>query len=100
MRRIALAALAAAAGCASVAAPPPLAPDEQRFACEDGTELRARFVGDHVDVIARQGAFVLTRQPSASGFFYSDGPRGLRGQGDEVRWEFGRAVPVTCARQR
>ncbi|NWG53505.1 MAG: MliC family protein [Hydrogenophilaceae bacterium] len=102
MRILAAAALAAAAGCAPFAAPPPPppAPDEQRFACADGSELRARFVGDHVDVVTRQGAFVLTRQPSASGFYFSDGARGLRGQGDEVRWEFGRALPVVCHRQR
>ena len=97
MRHSLLAAMLLLSGCATAA---PEAADEIAFTCADGRELRVAFTEDRARVTAPQGTFALAQQPSGSGFIYSDGPRTLRGKGDEVRWEFARMAPLVCQRVR
>lgn len=93
MRALALAALLTLSGCASMGGDGPKVVD---FTCSDGTALSASFAESSVTVSTRNGSWTLPQQPSGSGINYTDGLRSFRGKGEEMQWEFGRMVPLTC----
>jgi len=68
------------------------------YRCANGEAIEVRYFPEQgVAVLVRGGqAMELQQQPAASGFWYSNGPHGIRGKGSELRVETGRMVPLTC----
>jgi len=68
------------------------------FACTSGDSVMVRFSDDQrVAVLVRNGEeMTLQQQPSASGFVYGSGPNTIRGKGDDLTVETGRAAPLEC----
>ncbi|MDZ4097607.1 MAG: MliC family protein [Methylophilaceae bacterium] len=70
-----------------------------KYACDRGTQLTATFSKDGSNVEISTNAvknLILTAQPAASGFIYSNGRYELRGKGQEAMWPIGRMVPEPC----
>lgn len=66
------------------------------FACDDGTHLNIRFVGDAAEVRRPDGPpRVLKIAPSGSGFRYAGEGWELRGKGDAITLE-GPGTTRTC----
>lgn len=76
----------------------PTAQRRVSFSCENGEEIEVRFFAlQGVAVLVRQGeTHELQQQRMASGFYYTNGPMSVRGQGDELRLEIGRRAPIQC----
>lgn len=68
------------------------------YGCADGHTIEMRFFPEQgVGVLIRHGQnHELQQQPAASGFHYTNGPIGVRGQGDALTLEIGRRAPIAC----
>ena len=115
--RILVAALLAAPQLACAvepSAPPPAAADaapatsavagestrsiRARFDCDDGQAIDIRFFPQQgVAVLVEDGrTHELQQQIVGSGYWYTNGPIGVRGKGSELKLEIGRRTPVSC----
>lgn len=74
---------------------------EVAFGCDNGESVSVRFFPEQgVAVLQRHGTNIeLNQQPAASGFWYSNGPNSIRGQGDRLTLEIGRMMPIQCQAQ-
>jgi membrane-bound inhibitor of C-type lysozyme len=89
------------------AAPSPASAEQIKavFNCEDGTKLDVTFDNDadpNTAIVTIEGKEPVTLPiaMSGSGYYYSNGPMGLRGKGDEATWEVGRKAPVNCTAEK
>lgn len=106
-RMKALATVAIAGVLAAACGPTPPAGDdittaqEVMFSCDNDESLSVRFLPDQeiATLIRGMDAIDLPRQPSASGFMYSDGATTIRGKGDELTVETEGSDPLQCAAQ-
>jgi membrane-bound inhibitor of C-type lysozyme len=74
-------------------------PEVTNYGCDDGTGLAVVFdqaAGTARVKLGDGNEIVLPRAEAGSGFFYTNGKYGLRGKGEEARWEVGRKAPVMC----
>ncbi len=72
---------------------------EATFDCDNGVVLEVTFDNaNDVAIVSTEGMEPQTLPigMSGSGYYYSNGPYGLRGKGDEAMWEVGRMAPVNC----
>lgn len=74
---------------------------EVTFVCERGEPVLVRFhTQPDKAVLVRSGTEVeLPAQVTASGYWYTNGPVGIRGKGDAMSLELGRMVPIQCQAQ-
>jgi len=77
---------------------PPTPMTKVMYGCAMGETVELRFFPQQgVKVLIRQGRnFELHPQPVASGFHYTNGPYGVRGQGSELQLEVANMPPITC----
>jgi membrane-bound inhibitor of C-type lysozyme len=74
-------------------------PEVTTYGCDDGTKLAVAFdkaAGTAQVELDNGNEIVLPQAEAGSGFFYTNGKYGLRGKGEEARWEVGRKAPVMC----
>ncbi|GLK76643.1 hypothetical protein GCM10008171_18970 [Methylopila jiangsuensis] len=114
MRRpLALSGLAATlllAGCAAnpeaparpASRAPSPAPEETRYACDDGSFLQVTFGDETAHVVMADGeTATLVQRPAASGIWYASDRYDLRGKGDVASWsEQGRPAASCLATRR
>jgi hypothetical protein len=77
-----------------------LTPDDARrvtYACEGGEELTVIYGGQTARIDDTGGPPAeLRRMTGASGVLYSSANRKIRGEGDTISYQVGRAAPVAC----
>ena len=104
-----LAATLLLAGCAlNPEAPAPAsrapspAPEETRYACDDGSFLQVTFGDETAHVVMADGeTATLAQRPAASGMWYASKRYELRGKGDVASWsEQGRPAASCLATRR
>lgn len=93
--------LAAACGPTPPASDDTAAAREVVFSCDNGESLTVRFLQEQeiATLIRGEDSVDLPRQPSASGFMYSDGSTTIRGKGDELRVDVEGMEPLRCESQ-
>lgn len=94
MKAITLLAMLPLAGCMT------LTPDDARYvtyACEGGPEMTVVYAGSTARIENPGGQRIeLQRLERGSGVIYSSATRTIRGDGDTITYEVGRAAPVAC----
>ncbi|MDO6712823.1 MliC family protein [Aliiglaciecola sp. 2_MG-2023] len=94
--------LSVLAGCTTTTNQNISTPDyDVAFSCVNGENLRVRFYTEQeVAVLLRNSDEIkLFQQKSGSGFIYSNGPKTIRGKGDNLTVEIGRMMPIECVKQ-
>jgi hypothetical protein len=78
-----------------------LTPDDARlvtYACEGGEELTVIYGGQTARIDDDTGGppAELRRMTGSTGVLYSSSNRKIRGEGDTITYQVGRAAPLTC----
>lgn len=74
---------------------------EVPYSCDRGEEVQVRFFSNQgLATLLRNGqTFELKREPSGSGFHYSNGPLSIRGKATDLTVLIGRMAPIKCKAQ-
>lgn len=68
------------------------------YQCGNHQPIRVRYFTqlEQAELVLDGQVYYLAQQPAASGFWYSDKLRSLRGKGEELSLEIGRRAAVLC----
>ncbi len=66
------------------------------YVCDRGPGILVSYSGSVAQLETGSGSLVMTRRPSASGFWYESPTHSIRGKGDELVYTVGRMVPISC----
>lgn len=75
--------------------------NETSFTCDRGDSIQVRFIqNQEVAILVRNGKTTeLQREPSGSGFSYSNGFTTIRGKGNKLKVIIGRMASINCTTQ-